>query len=54
MKGRKKYYLDMLTHVYKENLPTEMLKRKKAEILAWLMARETNGEYLSQWEDYLR
>ena len=53
MKGRKKYYLDMLTHVYKENLPTEMLKRKKAEILAWLMARETNGEYLAQWKKYL-
>ena len=53
MKGRKKYYLDMLTRVYKENLPTEILKRKKAEILAWLMARETNGEYLAQWKKYL-
>lgn len=53
MKGRKKYYLDMLTHVYKENLPTEILKRKKAEILTWLTGIRGGLEYLAQWKKYL-
>ena len=53
MKGRKKYYLDMLTHVYKENLPTEILTRKKAEILTWLTGIKSGLEYLAQWKKYL-
>ena len=53
MKGRKKYYLDMLTHVYKENLPTEILTRKKAEILTWLTGIRGGLEYLAQWKKYL-
>ena len=50
---KKKYYLDMLTHVYREDLPTEALKRDVCERLDWLNTRKFSGEYLSEWKAYL-
>ena len=52
-KGKKKYYLDMLTHVYCEDLPTEALKRDVSERLNWLSTRKFSGEYLNEWKVYL-
>ena len=52
-KGKKKYYLDMLTHVYREDLPTETLKRDVRERLDWLNTRKFSGEYQSEWKAYL-
>ena len=50
MRGLKKYYLDMLTRVYREKLPTEQLKEDVEKRLAWVAQKE----HLTDWSDYLR
>lgn len=53
MTGKKKYYLDKLTHVYMENLPTEALKRNEATRLNWVNTCAGKREYLGEWKEYL-
>ena len=53
MTGQKKYYLDMLTHVQEEDLPTEKLKRDEYARQDWVHTREVPREYLKEWQEYL-
>ena len=53
MKGQKKYYLDKLTRVSVDDLPTEKLIRDKEARLDWINTREGARKYLDEWREYL-